>query len=70
MTVTPYDVVALDPRRFHYQCSQEHLIVNAQCEQKRCPVYVRGEACVGLLHRFGPGSRQIKAAPEAVTPAP
>lgn len=61
MTVTPYDVVALDPRRFHYQCSEEHLIVNASCEQTVCPVYVRGERCVGVLARFGPGSRKVKA---------
>lgn len=61
MTVTPFDVVALDPTRFSYQCSEEHLIVNALCEQTACPVYVRGERCVGVLHRFGPGSRKVKA---------
>jgi len=57
MTVTPADVIDLDRTRFHYECSEGHLILNAEHQQLACLVYVRGDTCPGVLRRFGPGSR-------------
>lgn len=60
MTVTPYDVVALDPG--HYECSEGHGILNARDEMRACPVCVHGQRCPGILVAFGPGSRKRAAA--------
>lgn len=58
MTITPQDVTALDPSRWHYLCGRDHAVTNSPAPLDSCPAYVRGEACSGALTAFGPGSRR------------